>query len=223
MVRLRERYTRAIKDRNAVGIHLLDRNDELCILYERLNIHSSVMAKGEKALRDREDELRRLKVIKAELERRVELAKGKIPEVNTVTKEVNDLTEELNTCQETVTKLSSKMENPEDPHRCRDLKGADPDKGELGEKIKRLEMMLAGKEERLLEKDLILEEVTTLTNRLKKQTLDGRLETHDIATKMNDLSKKIKSSTRSMMARVSELSMYQALAMSLYQEKCEKV
>jgi hypothetical protein len=73
-----------------------------------------------------------------------------------------------------------------------------------------------------LEKDLILEEIEILTNRLKKQTLSGRQESNEMTVKLNGLTKKIKEVTRSMMAKVSELSMHQALAMNLFQEHTEK-
>lgn len=38
MVRARKRYGLAVKDRNTIGILLIDRNDELCILYEKCNV-----------------------------------------------------------------------------------------------------------------------------------------------------------------------------------------
>ena len=69
---------------------------------------------------------------------------------------------------------------------------------------------------------MILEEVVTLTNRLKKQTTEERQESNEITIKLNDLTKRIKTVTRSMMAKVSELSMHQALAMNLFQEKTDK-
>ncbi|KAJ3233161.1 hypothetical protein HDU81_002463 [Chytriomyces hyalinus] len=222
MVKLKERYERAVKDRNAVGIHLLDRNDELCILYERLNVLSGIMQNGEKCLIEREEDIRRLKIVRAELHRRLELKKKLREEAEQVKVQVQALQDELNGHLNQVNELSAEMENPENPARCNDLKGDDDNQNDLLEKITRLELMLAEKEERLLEKDLLLEEVSTLTLRLKKQTLDGRIESHEVATRLNDLSKKIKHATRDMMAKVSELSMYQAMAMGLYQEKCEK-
>ena len=74
----------------------------------------------------------------------------------------------------------------------------------------------------MLEKDLILEEVGTLTNRLKKQTIEGRQESNEVTVKLTELGKRIKEVTRSMMSKVSELSMHQALAMNLFQEKSDK-
>ncbi|KAJ3111374.1 hypothetical protein HDU96_005763 [Phlyctochytrium bullatum] len=222
MVHLKHRYEAAVKERNSVGVHLLDRNDELCILYERLNVQTGVMRRGEAELQEREEEIEKLKLIAAEFRRQVELGKKAKPEAEKLRQELEQVKKDLDEVRTDVAKLSSMIESPEDPSRCRDLGGEDPSQKDLLEKIKRVEALLAEKEERLLEKDLILEEVSTLTERLKKQTLDGRNESQEVSAKLNELSKKIKGSTKSMMARVSELSMYQALAMSLYQEKCEK-
>ena len=38
MVTARKRYGLAVKNRNTIGILLIDRNDELCILYEKCNV-----------------------------------------------------------------------------------------------------------------------------------------------------------------------------------------
>jgi hypothetical protein len=74
-----------------------------------------------------------------------------------------------------------------------------------------------------LEKDLILDEVTALTDRLQQQVDESKNGTHQITKEINTMTKKIKSLTRKTMAKVSELAMHQASAMSLYREKVEKV
>lgn len=38
MQNLRQQYEEACENRNYTGIQLIDRNDELCILYEKSNI-----------------------------------------------------------------------------------------------------------------------------------------------------------------------------------------
>lgn len=58
---------------------------------------------------------------------------------------------------------------------------------------------------------------------MKKQTVNGRQESNEMTVKLNGLTKRIKEVTRSMMAKVSELSMHQALAMNLFQEHTEKL
>lgn len=44
-----QEYEGAVEDRNHTGIMLIDRNDELCILYEKANTQEEVMHKGEHA------------------------------------------------------------------------------------------------------------------------------------------------------------------------------
>lgn len=43
MSALKQKYETACEDRNYAGVQLIDRNDELCILYEKNNIQQSVL------------------------------------------------------------------------------------------------------------------------------------------------------------------------------------
>jgi len=43
MLSLRQKYEQACESRNYTGIQLIDRNDELCILYEKSNIQENVL------------------------------------------------------------------------------------------------------------------------------------------------------------------------------------
>ncbi len=74
-----------------------------------------------------------------------------------------------------------------------------------------------------MEKDLILEEVTTLCDRLHKQTVDGRTENTEIGGKLNDLSKRIRHINKALMAKSSELAMVQSQFINLQREVEEKV
>lgn len=223
MISLKQRYETSVKVRNMTGIYLLDRNDELCILYERLNVQKEIASKGEAALVEREEEIRKLTLIGAELDRKIELEKQKIPVLGSLQVEIDKVEFERQEMHRNSLKLSKQMENPDDPKRCRNLPGKDPTVEDLVQKIERMEELLAGQEEKLLEKDLILEEVSILVDRLQAQTMDGKGETHQITSRINDLTKRLKGVTRKTMSKVSELAMHQALAMSLYQEKSEKV
>ena len=146
MVDLKTKYENAAKDRNAVGIHLLDRNDELCILYERLNIQQDIMNKGEAALKEREEELRELNLLAMELKRKIELEKKSLPKYTETNHKAKELDAQIMKIRKDVTKLSIKMESPNDPNRCRFLKGKDLDRQELIKKIQQLEGLLAEKE-----------------------------------------------------------------------------
>lgn len=71
----------------------------------------------------------------------------------------------------------------------------------------------------MLEKELILEEVTALSDKLRQQAVDGRGNTLELSQKVNVFQARIKDVTRKMMATVSELSMYQATAHKLENER----
>ena len=57
---LTKKYETACESRNYMGIKLIDRNDELCILYEKSNIHENVLKNGEQEIREKEEEIRML-------------------------------------------------------------------------------------------------------------------------------------------------------------------
>jgi hypothetical protein len=83
-------------------------------------------------------------------------------------------------------------------------------------------LSLNDKKEQLLEKELVLDEVSSLSDKLRMQAAETRGSTLDLAKKVNEIRAKIRAITRKMMASVSELSMYQANAMRLEHEKVEK-
>ncbi|RYG53249.1 hypothetical protein EON66_08800 [archaeon] len=71
MLTLKKQYEAAVETRNYTGIQLIDRNDELCILYEKSNIHEKTLADGERALRVVMEEIKSLKITIQELERQL--------------------------------------------------------------------------------------------------------------------------------------------------------
>lgn len=62
MLSLKQKYEVACEDRNYAGVQLIDRNDELCILYEKNNIQQSVLTQGEAEIKRLEDEIRMVKL-----------------------------------------------------------------------------------------------------------------------------------------------------------------
>merc|ERR1712050_249653 len=91
----------------------------------------------------------------------------------------------------------------------------------LRAKIQDLEERLSDKKEALLEKELIIEEVTALSDKLRTQAVEGRQGTMELSQKVNAFQARIKDVTRKMMATVSELSMHQATAHKLQRERDE--
>lgn len=65
-----------VETRNYTGIQLIDRNDELCILYEKSNIHDKTLGEGERSLRVMGEEIRSLRINIAEVERQLHVSAG---------------------------------------------------------------------------------------------------------------------------------------------------
>lgn len=67
------KYEVACESRNYMGIQLIDRNDELCILYEKANIQENILKNGEQEIRKKEDDIRMLSLELSEKQRSLEV------------------------------------------------------------------------------------------------------------------------------------------------------
>merc|ERR1719298_113018 len=227
MVILKRKNEQAVETRNFTGIQLIDRNDELCILWEKSNIQEKLLKKGEAAMLTKTEEIRSLKIDLKEVKRQLHVIQKKIPEVPKLIDEVMRLREQVANVRKRTDELSLELENPKSSLRkWRGLGGEDLDLQTLRMKTQDLEERLNDKKESLLEKELILEEVAALSDKLRQQAVDGRRGTMELSQKVNTFQSRIKEVTRKMMSTVSELSMYQATAHKLQIERdnaCERM
>lgn len=72
MLIIRKRYEAQVEQRNWAGLALIDRNDELCVLYEKSHVHEEVTLKAVLSLASKQDEMRMLGIELAEARRGVE-------------------------------------------------------------------------------------------------------------------------------------------------------
>ncbi|XP_055276672.1 coiled-coil domain-containing protein 146 isoform X3 [Moschus berezovskii] len=179
MVQLRKKYERAVQRRNESGVQLIEREEEVCIFYEKINIQEKMKLNGEIELHVLEEKIRFLKLKIAEKQRQIHVTQKLLPVKNALDADLAVLQIQL-------------------------------------------ELQLAKKEEKLLEKDFIYEQVSRLTDRLYSKTQAYKQDTLLLAKKMNGYQKKIKDATEKMMALVAELSMKQAMAIELQKEVKEK-
>merc|ERR1719221_340504 len=222
MVILRRKYEQAVETRNFTGIQLIDRNDELCILWEKSNIQEKLLKRGEDSMLTKAEEIRGLRINLQEVQRQLHVVQKRIPEVPKLVDEVVKLREQVSSVRKRTDDLSRELENPKSSLRkWRKLGGEDLDSQKLRAKVQDLEERLNDKKESLLEKELILEEVTALSDKLRKQAADGRQGTMELSQKVNAFQARIKDVTRKMMATVSELSMHQATSHKLEKERNE--
>lgn len=160
-----------------------------------------------------------LRLTVAEYDREIHAHKKLLMRIPELENEIVALMMQLQKERAETARLCIELENPANASRYHALEGRDLTPEELQHNAQLLESRLNLKEEQLLEKKLLLDQVTTLTRQARQEAQDGRDGTLQLAQKVNDLQSKIKDMTRKMMATVSELSMYQASALKLEQEK----
>ncbi|XP_029603071.1 coiled-coil domain-containing protein 146 isoform X2 [Salmo trutta] len=222
LLQMRKSHDTAVQSRNDRGVQLLEREEEMCIFYEKVNVQEGLIRDGNIEMQALEEETCCLQMITKEEERQTALSRKLVPCQRRLEGESTMLQIQLSECKERMLELEKALEDPGQENRARELEGNDPSPVELIQKIEQLEVGLAEREELLLEKDLVFEQVTRLSQRIRAKAENGKQDTLQLAKKVNELQGRIKESTRRMMAVVSELSMRQASAMTLQQELKER-
>ncbi|XP_017709873.1 PREDICTED: coiled-coil domain-containing protein 146 isoform X2 [Rhinopithecus bieti] len=222
MVQLRKRYEKAVQHRNESGVQLIEREEEVCIFYEKINIQEKMKLNGEIEIHLLEEKIRFLKMKIAEKQRQICVTQKLLPAKRSLDADLAVLQIQFSQCTDRIKDLEKQFIKPDGENRARFLPGKDLTEKEMIKKLDKLELQLAKKEEKLLEKDFIYEQVSRLTDRLCSKTQACKQDTLLLAKKMNGYQRKIKNATEKMMAVVAELSMKQALTIELQKEVREK-
>lgn len=217
-IRLTLKFEHETQRRDHAGLMLVERNDEVAALHERVNLQVEVGRRGEIELRNREDEIRAFaaEIRKHELsvEANASLASG-VPGLNA---EMERLRKELIVERRRVARLSAKAETPENADRWRVLQGKDPGADELRAKLKDLKLAIEDKEDEIEENVLMLQELDSLVQRMTSEAASGRAESLELARTINDLVTKIQSAGDETKSTVSELALCQATSERLQLE-----
>ncbi|ERE89712.1 coiled-coil domain-containing protein [Cricetulus griseus] len=222
MVLLRKKYEKAVQRRNESGVQLIEREEEVCIFFEKINIQEKLKLNGDVEIRVLEEKLRFLRLKIAEKQRQICVTQKLLPTKRALDANLAVLQIQFAQCADRIKDLEEQFVNPDNKSRIRFIPGKDLTEEEMIKKLDMLELQLAKKEEKLLEKDFIYEQVTQLTNKLRGKTQTCKEDTLLLAKKMNGYQKRIKDATEKMMALVAELSMKQALTIELQKEVREK-
>ncbi|XP_044136083.1 coiled-coil domain-containing protein 146 isoform X1 [Bufo gargarizans] len=222
MVGLRKKYESAVQNRNERGVQLIEREEEVCIFYEKINTQEMLLRNGDVEMMALDERIRFLKMKVTEEKRQIEQIKKELPNKKVLGSDLITLQIQLSQCYDRVAELEELAQSPEKESRTRILEGKDPSLQDLIKKMEELELNLAEKEEHLLEKDFLYEQVSKLSERIRIKAENGKEDTLVLAKKMNDLQKKIKDATRKMMSCIAELSMQQASSIKLQQETRDK-
>ena len=118
---LRHRIKNSIQNRNDRGVQLIERNEEVCIFYEKVNIQNSILRNGQVELQSKEDEIKFLTVQVSELKRQVEIARKKVPNKRELENELVVLQIQLSQCEDRLRDLEDTLGDPSKPGRVRYL------------------------------------------------------------------------------------------------------
>ena len=221
MVSFRVDYELACESRNYTGIQLIDRNDELCIFYEKIHHIETRINELYKRILEKEAVVKRSAVEVKEIERFIEVNRKKIPEIPELSNKIKELDTELKILNQTLEKLIKYVENPENNLK-NELPGEDLDINYLKLKYDQLTEFLNEKKEKLLEKELINDEINEIAEKLRKKALEDRGKNLKISKEINEYEIKLNDITRKNIASTSELSMFQAILTKLESTKKEK-
>ncbi|XP_074554151.1 coiled-coil domain-containing protein 146 isoform X2 [Halichoeres trimaculatus] len=206
----------AIQRRNSLGIQLLEHEEVLFHFYEKMNIQEAEITKSNMSMDNLEKEQRDLQLAISVKKREIELKKTEVPLKKKLEDEITMLQIELSEARDkTIEGLNRTLE-------CKELKGKDLSPVELIIKIEQLEVNLAERERQVLEKELLVDQVTRLSKPLSEQAESCQQDRLSLAKKLNELRAQILDSNHRMMAVSAELSMKQAVALALQQEIKER-
>ncbi|XP_061570455.1 coiled-coil domain-containing protein 146 [Cololabis saira] len=220
LLEINRNYETAIDRRNSLGIQLLEHEEILFKYYEKMNNQEAGITKGNMALETLEKEKSELQIEIQEEKRQIDLKKKELLLSRKLEEEITMLQIEL----------SEERDKPSVNQR-RALKGVDPSTADLVQKMEQLEVNLAERKTQLLEKELLVDQVTRLSKPLSEQAENCREDSLWMARKLNEVRADITKTNHRIMAVSAELSVKQAAALSqqqqikdkeLQKEKCQQ-
>eukprot|EP00753_Platysulcus_tardus_P014725 PLAT4437.6.p1 GENE.PLAT4437.6~~PLAT4437.6.p1 ORF type:complete len:966 (-),score=601.38 PLAT4437.6:117-3014(-) len=206
--RQQKEYEAVVNERDILGTQLIRRNEELSMLYEKIKIQKSTLAKGEAQYRQRMTEIGEVGSRIKELQEELTISKQQVSNVDELRNEVFRLERELIQEKTKVRALTEEMERPLKVHRWRKLEGSDPKRFAMIKKIQALQKTLILKTEEVVEKDLLIQEKEKLYVELKN--ILARQPGPEVAEQLNVYQQNLRDKRKQMRAMKTELEMYKA-------------
>merc|ERR1719228_1831061 len=206
--RQQKELQQVVSERDILGTQLVRRNDELALLYEKIKIQQSTLAKGEIQYRQRLQDIRLLKLEIKKLRREKAILMKNVSSIDDLRKEVYHTQRELLRERTRCKALEEELENPMNIHRWRKLEASDPSQYEMILKIQALQKRLIQKTEEVVEKELLIQEKEKLYMELKQ--ILARQPGPEVAEQLGIYQQTLKEKTKQMQSMSSELNMYEA-------------
>ncbi len=229
LTRLKLDYQSVLEQRNKLALVLVERNDELCLLYERLNVQTNILGRAEAEMRDREEDKMRLNLEAQNIRRDISRLEKIKPTVKRYREEIEVLQKQFLRLEQIENELGNQIEIPrldeieastqQKARNYRQLKGSDPVPETLRQKLKKTSQRLTEKDREIETRQLAIKDLDSRENDARRQ-IDENQKAN--ALRHEELRTAIRNAAaleRQIMSTVSELSMYQAQAMKLEDER----
>uniref|UniRef100_A0A4X1V7V3 Coiled-coil domain containing 146 n=1 Tax=Sus scrofa TaxID=9823 RepID=A0A4X1V7V3_PIG len=109
MVQLRKKYEKAVQRRNESGVQLIEREEEVCIFYEKINIQEKMKLNGELEIHVLEEKIRFLKLKIAEKQRQIHVTQQLLPVKRSLDADLAVLQIQMNGYQKKIKDATEKM------------------------------------------------------------------------------------------------------------------
>uniref|UniRef100_A0A8B9LB71 Cilia and flagella associated protein 58 n=1 Tax=Astyanax mexicanus TaxID=7994 RepID=A0A8B9LB71_ASTMX len=207
-MRQKKELEKVVSERDILGTHLVRRNDELALLYEKIKIQQSILNKGELQYNQRLEDIRLLKMEIKNLQRKKRNLNKNVSNMEDLRRELHHIQRELLKERARCGAMEQELENPKNVHRWRQLEASDPSTFELIQKIHSLQRRLITKSKEVVEKELLLQEKEKLYVELKHML--ARLPGPEAAEQLSIYQQKLREKTKLLKALTAELNMYRS-------------
>ncbi|XP_049325806.1 cilia- and flagella-associated protein 58 isoform X2 [Astyanax mexicanus] len=207
-MRQKKELEKVVSERDILGTHLVRRNDELALLYEKIKIQQSILNKGELQYNQRLEDIRLLKMEIKNLQRKKRNLNKNVSNMEDLRRELHHIQRELLKERARCGAMEQELENPKNVHRWRQLEASDPSTFELIQKIHSLQRRLITKSKEVVEKELLLQEKEKLYVELKHML--ARRPGPEAAEQLSIYQQKLREKTKLLKALTAELNMYRS-------------
>ncbi|RLN89825.1 hypothetical protein BBJ28_00017244, partial [Nothophytophthora sp. Chile5] len=199
-------YGCVVHDRDTLRQQLIQRNEELTVLYEKIKIQKSTLSKGHFQFQEKQKEVDSLQARIHALAFERDSSCSQLEHEGSLKSELFRLEKELLQEKTKIRALSEELDHPLNVHRWRKLEGSDPKRFEMIRKLQALQKKLIRKYEETTIKDLLILEKEKLYVELK--TILARQPGAEVAEQLVVYKETLKGKQNQMKQMDDELQMY---------------
>ena len=218
--RQRKDYEMVINERDILGNQLIKRTDELHLLYEKIKIQQSGLAKGKIKYQQVNNTVNELRDEISQTKKDTILAKGEVKCIDELKKESISLYKEVQEERLKASILNEELKKKMNYHKWKELEGKDPVTYNMIMKINSLQRRLIAKTEELAEKDVLIKEKETLYVELKN--ILAKQSGPEVAEKLEVYQQNLKERMNQLKQYMKELQAYQA-QVNAYKYEIERI